>query len=203
MCVCVQCVPRVRCALDTCGVHSALCPRHVATAPTWCPGRPWSWSTGRVGAYSLGPSACSGWAWGCLGAGTPLTPRSTRARVARVLQDQGCHGAEETSAGLGSAESGLAGKGAPIPEPGPSIPALQRADVPVLRVHHLAAPQGCSLAGVPAGRSLPCARTTQLWGPGAASHVSCSSPGRQCGVQAGAGISGDRWTVGIPCGLQK
>lgn len=54
--------------------------------------------------------------------------------------------------------------------------------------------------------AIPCpvpGQPNKEWEPGAAPHVSCSSPGRHYGVQASAGISGDRWTVGIPCGPQK
>lgn len=47
------------------------------------------------------------------GLAPPLSPRSTRARLARVLQDQRCHEDEETSAGLSSAESGQLGRGHP------------------------------------------------------------------------------------------
>lgn len=42
-------------------------------------------------------------------------------------------------------------------------------------------------------------------GAGAQGSTPCilQLPGGQCGIQAGAGMAGDRWPVGIPCGPQK
>lgn len=189
--VCAACVD-VPWALAGC--TRAACPRRTPTAPDD--------AVGAKAAHGLGATRALGsprWsrvaaaadAVAAFGVWHPLFPQA-------APHCAGVSGAEEISAGLGSAEPGVAQKGSRIPEPGPpAVPAPLGAEVPE------------SITSLPSKGSARCLRFAQCQRCPTGSG-GCSFSGRQRAgadsvrgagsvrVQAGAGTEGVSWTVGVP-----